>query len=95
MPGLAPAYVAAACGISLSYLHEVFRAAEMSVEECIFDERLRVARRLLTDPRRRGTPIQTLCYEAGFSDPAHFSRKFRARFGLTPGELRRGATPSA
>lgn len=87
-PELSPARVAQACGISLGYLHEVFRGLGMAVEEKIFEERLELARRLLTDPRRRGVPIQTLAYEAGFNDPAHFSRRFKRRFGVTPGELR-------
>ncbi len=87
-PELNPARVAHACGISLGYLHEVFRGQEVAVEEKIFEERLDLARRLLNDPRRRGVPIQTLAYEAGFSDPAHFSRRFKRRFGVTPGELR-------
>jgi len=87
-PDLSPARVAQACGISLGYLHEVFRGLDMGVEEKIFEERLELARRLLTDLRRKRLPIQTLAYEAGFNDPAHFSRRFKRRFGVTPGELR-------
>lgn len=87
-PELSPLRVAQACGISLGYLHEVFRGPGMAVEQKIFEERLELARRLLIDPRRKGVPIQTLAYEAGFSDPAHFSRRFKRRFGVTPGELR-------
>lgn len=95
-PELSPARVAQACGISLGYLHEVFRAFDKGVEEAIFDERLERARQLLGDARRKRVPIQTLAYEAGFNDPAHFSRRFKRRFGVTPGELRAellGAAP--
>ncbi|MDA7418331.1 helix-turn-helix domain-containing protein [Xenophilus arseniciresistens] len=87
-PDLSPARVAQACGISMGYLHEVFRGFDMGVEQTIFEERLELARRLLSDPRRRRVPIQALAYEAGFNDPAHFSRRFKRRFGVTPGELR-------
>lgn len=94
-PALTPAEVARACGISLSYLHEVFRHADSSVEARIFEERLLTARRLLIDPRLRGLPVSTLAYDAGFNDPAHFSRSFKRRWGLTPGELRRQALAGA
>lgn len=87
-PELTPARVAQACGISLGYLNEVFRGRDAGVEDTIFEERLDAARRLLGDARRRRVPIQTLAYEAGFSDPSHFSRRFKRRFGVTPGELR-------
>lgn len=85
---LTPVTLAHACGISLSYLHGIFRRADMPVEETIFKARLELARRLLIDPRRRGFPISSVCYEAGFSDPGHFTRKFKATFGVTPRELR-------
>lgn len=90
-PDLSPQGVARACGVSLSYLHAVFRDSGMTLEGAIFECRLDLARRWLIDPRRAALPIRTLCYEAGFSDPAHFSRKFKGRFGVTPGELRRSA----
>lgn len=88
---LCPRRVAEGCSISLSYLHEVFRAGGVPVEEAIFEERLEIARRLLIDPKNRCASIQTVCYDAGFNDPAHFSRKFKQRFGMTPGEMRRAA----
>lgn len=88
---LAPGSVAAACGISLAYLHEVFRDGDLSVEACIFEERLELARKLLRDPHRMGIPIRTLSYESGFNDPGHFTRKFKERFGMTPGEFRKSS----
>ena len=94
-PELNPLRVAHAGGISLGYLHEVFRGSDRGVEETIFEERLELARRLLSDPRRKRVPIQTLAYEAGFNDAAHFSRRFKRRFGVTPGELRAELTSPA
>jgi len=34
-------------------------------------------------------PTATIAAETGFSDPSHFTRAFRARYGMTPGEWRR------
>lgn len=81
--------VAAACGISLAYLHEIFRAAGSGVEETIFAERLERARIMLTAPEHAGQHIATIAYRLGFSDPAHFARAFRRRFGLSPRDTRR------
>ncbi len=86
--GLGPQTVAHACGISLSYLHQLFRGIGLGVEECIFAERLEQCRRLLADPRARHLSISTIAYRAGFSHPAHFSRAFKRRFGQAPSELR-------
>jgi AraC-like DNA-binding protein len=88
-PGLNPAAVAASCGISLSYLNQVFRAAGTGVEEAIFAERLERCRALLTDPRHAHRSLTMIAYATGFSHPSHFSRAFRKRFGVAPSELRR------
>jgi AraC-like DNA-binding protein len=88
-PDLKPASIARACGISLSYLHQAFRAAELGVEECIFAERLDRCREMLADPRHDRQSITTIAYGMGFSHPSHFSRSFKKRFGVSPSEVRR------
>jgi AraC-like DNA-binding protein len=85
---LGPAAVARAGGISLSYLHQLFRSFGMGVEACITAERLEQCRRLLADPRCRHLSISTIAYRTGFSHPAHFSRAFRRHFGVTPSDVR-------
>lgn len=93
-PDLSPRSVAQACGLSLGYLHEAFKGTHCSLEEAIFDARLELARRWLIDPLRRHLPIRTVCYDAGFNDPAHFSRRFKSRFGMTPGDWRKSPLDS-
>lgn len=44
-----------------------------------------------TDPRQ----IQTIAYDAGFRDPAQFSRLFRAEFGYAPSEAREAVANGA
>ena len=90
--GLSPARVAEACGVSLAYLHEIFRGADASVEETIFAERLDRARDwLCAFPDRQ---ITLVAFQLGFADPAHFSRAFRRRFGCAPREWRKQASGS-
>ena len=89
---LCPQKVAQVCGISLSYLHQLFRESERSVEATITEERLLLARRKLNDPSRAHMSIASICYESGFNDATHFSRAFKRRFGVTPGEVRKALT---
>jgi transcriptional regulator GlxA family with amidase domain len=49
--------------------------------------RLAAARRMLTDTSH---PLAEIALRTGFSSPATLSRAFRARFGQSPGSLRRG-----
>jgi transcriptional regulator GlxA family with amidase domain len=53
--------------------------------------RLRYARWLLTNSERTVTDI---ALETGFSDCAHFSRQFRAKYGESPTNLRAGRGPA-
>lgn len=87
-PDLTPATIAAATGVSLRYLHKLFRNSERTVAEFVRELRLQACREALVfgDPR---TAIGAIAYEWGFSDQAHFTRAFKRRFGVSPGEARR------
>ena len=86
-PDLAPEAIAAACGISTRYLHELFRDTNQTLGQWIRDQRLNGCREDLKDPANRQT-IAEIAYQWGFSDQAQFSRSFRAHFGLSPKEFR-------
>ncbi|MGI9006144.1 MAG: helix-turn-helix domain-containing protein [Streptosporangiaceae bacterium] len=47
--------------------------------------RLDAARAWLRDAR----PLAQTAIEAGFADQAHFTRTFKAAFGMTPGRYRK------
>ncbi|MEP6721063.1 MAG: helix-turn-helix domain-containing protein [Variovorax sp.] len=51
--------------------------------------RLADARRWLTDPTQRDTPILTIAMDAGFQSIGPFNRAFKADTGMTPSEFRR------
>ncbi len=83
---LTPSIVAAECGISVRYLQKLFTARGTTCSHYIYLVRLEHASRLL---RRRsllktGEPLGEIAYTCGFIDYAHFSRKFRERFGHPP-----------
>lgn len=69
------------------------QAFGLSLKAYIDERRLLEAKRLLLFTVRS---VEDVSYEIGFHDPAYFSRFFRARTGLPPGEWRHNqAGPSA
>jgi len=72
--------------ISRTSLQRLFEQ-EGGVGTYIRGRRLEAARRALADPRNPET-IAMLADRLGFSDAAHLSRLFRARYGNTPSDYR-------
>ncbi|WP_433599283.1 helix-turn-helix domain-containing protein [Nocardia sp. CA-135953] len=91
-PDLSPRTVAAACGISPSYLHRLFDTESRTVAAFIREQRLRTALELLISPAHRRDSIAEIGAACGIVDPASFSRMVRSRFGASPRDLRRGAS---
>jgi AraC-like DNA-binding protein len=52
--------------------------------------RLKLASRRL----RRGEPVTRVCYDLGFTNPSHFSRRFRDFFGCSPREYHKRGVAS-
>lgn len=87
-PDLGPETVAAACHISIGYLHKLFRAEGTSVSHLIRERRLEKCRRELVSPCTRGKAVSAIGAHWGFLDAAHFSRVFKAMYGVSPREYR-------
>jgi AraC-like DNA-binding protein len=85
---LTPDVVAAACHVSTGYLHKLFRASGTSVGRFIRDRRLEQCRRDLLDPGQGDTAVSAIGAHWGFLDAAHFSRTFKATYGVSPREYR-------
>lgn len=73
-------------GVSRSTLHRVFEAGG-GVQAYIRDMRLEAARHALLNPEN-AERIGDIAERLGFSDAAHLSRLFKARFGETPSDCR-------
>lgn len=86
-PELSPVRIAAALGISPRYLHLLFETGT-SVSATILGRRLERCRTAISDPAQRHRAVSEIAFSWGFNDAAHFSRTFRARFGVSPSELR-------
>jgi AraC-like DNA-binding protein len=87
-PELAPGTIAAAHHISLRYLYKLFASEQTTVAGWIRRRRLERCRRDLLDPALRARPVSAIATRWGLPNAAHFSRAFRAAYGLTPVEYR-------
>ncbi len=85
---LSPAKIALLAHLSLRRLQEVFKLHGTTPSESIWDLRLEFAQQLLVSPQCQQDSVTTLAYRAGFNDVAHFSRRFRQRYHVSPSEFR-------
>ncbi|MGF6767804.1 AraC-like DNA-binding protein [Paraburkholderia sp. GAS199] len=88
---LAPADVAEHLGISKRYLSSVFASDGQSVERYIWERRLARCARDLEDRGQVNRAIGDIASSWGFNNLTHFSQSFKAAFGKTPREFRKGA----
>ncbi len=86
-PDFGPADVAARTGISLRYVQKLFTQHGSTCGELIYSLRLDHAARLLyrRESLCSGQPLSEIAYSCGFRDYTHFARRFRRRFGHSPG----------
>ncbi|MBK8175688.1 MAG: helix-turn-helix domain-containing protein [Rhodospirillales bacterium] len=87
-PALSPAQVAGALGISTRHLHRVFRGAGTAFGPYVRAQRLERCRAELADPGCDSEPVTEIAFRWGFCDSSHFSRCFKASFGLTARDFR-------
>ena len=88
-PGLTPAAIAAAQGLSLRQLNRILNEDGTSVASYVRQRRLDRCRQDLIDPARLHLSVAVIGGLWGFPDPATFGRAFRHAYGMPPGEYRR------
>jgi AraC-like DNA-binding protein len=86
-PGLSLMQVALECGISLSYLHNLFRDEGFTPREYLKTERLQHARRQLELAAVSGSTVTDVALGCGFCNLSQFSTAFKAAFSVTPREV--------
>lgn len=87
---LSPHSVAAAASISVSYLHKLFSYTDTTVAGYVREQRLQGCWRDLQDRNLDHLTITAIGARWGLPDPAHLSRLFKSRFGMTPQDCRHG-----
>lgn len=87
-PSLDPPQLAAAMGLSLRRLQELFHEHGRHISDHIWERRLEVAAKRLSDPACAHLSIGMLAYGCGFSSQAHFARRFKDCYGMSPRDYR-------
>ncbi len=88
-PSLTPAVVAEAVGVSLRHLQRAFEGSGTSIAAEISERRTDNACMLLAAPASRELTVNEIARRSGFSSAFELRSRVRARFGVSPSELRR------
>jgi AraC-like DNA-binding protein len=87
-PDLTVRKVSEALRISPSHIHRVFLNERQTFGEWLWDRRLDACRAALERSADSRLSISQIAFNHGFSNSSHFSRAFKARFGMSPSEAR-------
>lgn len=85
-PELSPDAVAGVCGMSVRYLHLLFKGTDQTFAQWVREHRLQLAYETLSQHGPR-LSIAQVAYQHGFNDHAHFSSAFKKKFGRSPSEV--------
>jgi len=90
-PELSARSIARTFSISERYVYSILARRGIDLSDLIREHRLENATRMLEDPALDLMTIAEVAQRCGFPDHAHFSRTFRARYGVSPSGWRRDA----
>lgn len=90
-PALSLGSVAAENGVSPRYLQMLFKSAGLNFAAYVRERRLDRCFTDLASPIHAQLSVAEIGYRWGFGDPPHFSRVFRAHFGVPPSVHRQRA----
>jgi AraC-like DNA-binding protein len=87
-PGLDVEMVSRAVDLSTRYIHKLFSSEPEPLMKWVWGERIEGACKEIEQTALRRKAISQIGFSWGFSGPAHFSRSFRNRYGVSPVEYR-------
>ncbi len=91
-PDLTPARIASSIGVSLRYLHAIFKENGMTVNEYLIKRRLARCMDDLLGPIGAKRTITEIAHSNGFKTSAHFSRRFTEAYGRSPREVKQAGS---
>lgn len=90
-PYLSPETISRRLGCSRAHLYRLFARRGLTVAGCPREVRLERCRAALA-AAAPGEKVADIAFRCGFDNPVHFTRLFRQRFGMRPGEARAATT---
>ncbi|MGO9311730.1 MAG: helix-turn-helix domain-containing protein [Syntrophobacteraceae bacterium] len=90
-PDLSPEVIAKDNGISVRFLHYLFKGTGKSVSEWVREQRLEKCHQKLTSTKFDDDSITGIAFSLGFNSSSHFTRLFKQKFGVPPRYIRQKA----
>jgi AraC family transcriptional activator of tynA and feaB len=86
-PDLDTGMIATGTGLSPRYLRKLFEEQDTTLMRHLLQARLERCHRDIMMRHKTGLTLTEIAFRWGFNDLSHFSRSFRARYGIPPSEL--------
>ncbi|MGI9229742.1 MAG: helix-turn-helix domain-containing protein [Gammaproteobacteria bacterium] len=87
-PQLTPMLIASHHHISERYQRMLFASIGTTITRYILNRRLDLCKEALMDDALADYNVKQLAFDYGFNNAAHFSRKFKEKFGMSPKQCR-------
>ena len=81
---VSPSLIAKEIGISIRYLHWLFKQSDETVIQYLTRKRIELAQLLLTTSSKSLYSVTDVAFMCGFNDSTHFSRRFKQQVGTSP-----------
>jgi len=85
-PDVCPEQIARSNAMSVRALHQLFHEHGTTVMQAVREARLARCHEQLLARGVSGKTVEQVAFAAGFRDPSHFRRAYRARYGMAPSQ---------